>query len=142
MKDKNFLGFGQDFGTPQVTKPLLEDFSNIFLDWIYLFKDPYATLTSIFIILGSQAFKQLDQAKSHFHGIKFRVQDIILSRTDNQNILSDANLFTKAIELHQKIMASGYNDSNICLLDANDSCMVVSVLQVDVINTLFNFESC
>ena len=84
-----------------------------------------------FFILGSQAFKQLDEAKAHFHDIKFRVQDIILSRTDNQNILSDTDLFTKAIELHQKIMGSGYNDSNICLFDASGACLVVSVLQVN-----------
>lgn len=84
-----------------------------------------------FFISGSQAFKQLDEAKAHFHDIKFRVQDIILSRTDNQNILSDADLFTKAIELHQKIMGSGYNDSNICLFDASGACLVVSVLQVN-----------
>ena len=84
----------------------------------------------VFPYPGSQAFKQLDTAKAHFHDIKFRVQDIILARSDDQNILGDSNLFTKAMQLHEKIMGSGYNDSKICVQDADGACMVVSVLQV------------
>lgn len=58
------------------------------------------------------------------------MQDIILARSDNTNILGDEELFRKAAALHDSIMNSGYNNDKICLKSAGGGCMVVSVLQV------------
>ena len=88
----------------------------------------------LFIPQGSEAFKRLDQAEAHFPDIKFRVQDVILARKDNKNIINDTDLFTKALELHNEIKLLE-NYGKVCLRDKDDECMVVTILKI------FNYNS-
>eukprot|EP00111_Clytia_hemisphaerica_P010341 TCONS_00030235-protein len=83
----------------------------------------------LFIPQGSEAFKKLDEAKVNFPDIKFRVQDVILARSDNRNIINDTDLFIKALELHKEIELLE-NYGNVCLRDKDNKCMVVTTLEI------------
>ena len=89
----------------------------------------------LFIPQGSEAFKDLNKAEEHFKDIKFRVQDVLLSRGDDGNLLNDSAIFKKALELHEEITdLKDYEEA--CLKDAStNKCIVVTTLEI------FNFTS-
>lgn len=85
----------------------------------------------LFIPQGSEAFTDLDKAQKYFN-VKFRAEEFILSRADQGNILNDAAVFKKALELHDKITQLKDFDKS-CLKHENGGvkdCLFVSVLQV------------
>lgn len=86
----------------------------------------------LFIPSNSRAFSDLERANEHFPE-EYRVEEFIITRSDNKNILNDTILFTKALELHQQIIA--LKDFKKTCLDFKDElgntrCLFISPLQI------------
>lgn len=95
--------------------------------------NPLQRNEELFIPQGSEAFKDLDKAQNSFN-VKFRVEEFVLSRTDNGNILNDTDIFKKALQLHDKItQLKDFQKSCMKFKNPNSGkseCLFVSTLQV------------
>lgn len=101
----------------------------------------------LFIPQASEAFKKLDETEKFFPDIKFRVQDIIISKKNGGDVLSDTEVFKKALQLHRKIEQLADYDKVCLKLSARSKCLVVTTLEIfkfseaDIKNITENFNA-